>query len=64
MPRDDASRKIFSNSARSITAPLGFEGELMSTILVRSLRCGSIIAAVSVKPFASSVSTKTHFPPA
>ena len=26
--------------------------------------CGSIIAAVSVKPLASSVSTKTHLPPA
>ena len=54
----------FSNSPRSNTAPLGLQGELMSTILVREVRCGSMTEAVSAKPFFSSVSAKTHLPPA
>ena len=64
MPRLMQSWRIFSNSSRSSTAPLGLDGELMMIIRVFGVSGFSIIAAVRVKPFSSSVSTKTHLPPA
>ena len=64
MPRSLVTLKIFSNSARSNTAPEGFDGELIITSLVFGVMARSIIAAVKVNPAASSVSTNTHFAPA
>ncbi len=53
-----------TNSSGSTTAPAGFEGELTRTMRVRLLRSGSILAAVTLNPPASSGGTNTHLPPA
>ena len=59
-----ASRAIFSSSAGSITAPVGFDGLFTTTARVRGVRAFATARAVTRKPFLSVSGTKTGVAPA
>ena len=64
IPFSTAQRPMASTSSGGYTAPVGFEGDTKSRILVRSVVAASSWSTVTRNPVVSSVGITTGTPPA